>query len=635
MGINSVAVAAACALLAAGMNPAAAGPGNAQDTGQTDATTRLIVKLRSGATTGTASQDPANAGGRVTAQGYGEQHRDRARRLAERSGLAVRATRNLGRGMVAIGLGEPLAGEPLAQTLVTLRADPDVEFAEVDRRRYIRALPSDPLYASQWYLQGAEAAATNFQAAWDTTAGSTDTVIAVLDTGVRFDHPDLAGRLVAGFDFVSGESASSFVSANDGDDWDNDASDPGDWVSLAESESGPLVGCDVERSSWHGTRVAAMVGAATDNGTGVAGGTWSGTILPVRVLGKCGGYDSDIVAGMRWAAGLAVSGAPANPNPARIVNLSLGSVDTCSSVYSNAIAELAEAGVLVIASAGNDSGPVEAPANCPGILAVGGLRHVGTKVGYSSLGPQVGISAPAGNCPDIDTTFLCSFSLITADNTGQTVPASASYTDDANYNIGTSFSAPIVSALAGLMYSVNDGMTTGEFIARIKSGARPFPAPAPGLPICPNLDSATAQCNCTTSTCGAGIADAPGAVNEALRPMARIIKPAGSGAGLNVTLDGSSSAAARNRTVSSFSWTVVSGSATFVGATNAPTAIVAVPASGPVEVQLAVSDDLGGADVQEVTLGNAPSSGGGGGAIHPLILAGLSVLVSYRRRRQR
>lgn len=630
MGIKSLAVAAAWALLVAWLNPAGLTPASAQSVEREEAATRLIVKLRPVAST--SPDDPPLPAGRVTAQGYGEGHRDRARQLAARSGLGVSAARDLGQGMVALALANPVAGEQLGPALAALRGNPDVEFAEVDRRRYVRALPNDTLYSSQWYLQGAQVSATNFEAAWDTTTGSADTVIAVLDTGVRFEHPDLAGRVVPGYDFVSGESTSSFVSANDGDDWDSDASDPGDWVSSAEARSGPLYGCDVSRSSWHGTRVAAMVGAVTGNGTGVAGGTWSGAVLPVRVLGKCGGYDSDIVAGMRWAAGLPVAGAPPNLTPARIINLSLGSVDRCASAYSTVIAELTEAGVVVIASAGNDSGPVETPANCPGVLAVAGLRHVGTKVGYSSLGAQVGISAPAGNCPEIDSTFLCSFSLVTADNTGQTVPASSSYTDDANYNIGTSFSAPIVAALAGLMHSVNDGLTTGEFIARIKSGARPFPAPEPGLPTCPGLDSATAQCNCTTTTCGAGIADAPGAVNEALRPMARVVKPDGSGAGQNVTLDGSSSAAARNRTISSYAWTGTSGDPGFVGGTSGQIATVAVPASGQVKVQLQVTDDAGRTDAQEVTLGAAP--GGGGGAMHPLVPVALALLARSRRRQR-
>lgn len=632
MGIKSLAVVAAWALLAAWLNPAGLTPASAQSVEREEAATRLIVKLRPAGSTSPDGQ--ALPAGRVTAQGYGEGRRDRARQLAAQSGLGVRAARDLGQGMVALALANAVAGEQLGPALAALRADPDVEFAEVDRRRYVRALPNDALYASQWYLQGAQVSATNFESAWDTTTGSGDTVIAVLDTGVRFEHPDLAGRVAPGYDFVSGESTSSFVSANDGDDWDSDASDPGDWVSSAEAQSGPLAGCDVSRSSWHGTRVAAMVGATTGNGTGVAGGTWSGAILPVRVLGKCGGYDSDIVAGMRWAAGLPVAGAPPNPTPAQIINLSLGSVDRCASAYSTVIAELTEAGVVIIASAGNDSGPVETPANCPGVLAVAGLRHVGTKVGYSSLGAQVGISAPAGNCPEIDSTFLCSFSLVTADNTGQTVPASSSYTDDANYNIGTSFSAPIVAALAGLMHSVNDGMTTGEFIARIKSGARPFPAPDPGLPTCPSLDSATAQCNCTTATCGAGIADAPGAVNEALRPMARVVKPDGSGAGQNVTLDGGTSAAARNRLISSYAWAGISGDPSFVGGTSGQAATVAVPAIGQVTVQLQVTDDAGRTDTQEVTLGAVPG-GGGGGAMHPLVPVALALLLARSRRRQR
>jgi serine protease len=377
-----------------------------------------------------------------------------------------------------------------------------------------------------------------------------------------------------------------------------------------------------------------MIGAATDNGAGIAGGTWSGVVLPVRVLGKCGGYDSDIVAGMRWAAGLPVSGLPTNPNPARILNLSLGGPGSCTSAYRSAVSELTAAGVLVVASAGNDSGPVETPGNCPGVLAVGGLRHVGTKVGYSSQGPEVGISAPAGNCPDLDNTFLCGYSLITADNTGLTVPASSSYTDEANYNIGTSFSAPLVSAVAGLMYGVNDGLSTTEFIARIKASARPFPAPEAGLPTCPTVDPASLQCNCTTSSCGAGIADAPGAIAEALRPMARIVVPDGTdiATGQNVVLDGSTSDAARDRIISSYSWTAVSGNPTFQSATDGPNATVAVSAAGPVTVRLEIADDVGRTDRQEVTLEAAASSGGGGGGTtHPLMLLTLGLLLARRR----
>ena len=616
MSMRSVALAAAGMLFCT----FAALPAMAQATAEPGGTARLIIKLR------------PTAGTEATSRRQVLSRTDRVRSLATRSSLPLRGSRDLGNGLVGIGLTATLADAQLDEKLAALRADPEIEFAVVDRRRYARAMPSDTLFASQWYLQGVETAATNFVAAWNTSTGAGDTVIAVLDTGILFSHPDLAGRVLPGYDFVSGESASSFVSANDGNDWDSDAADPGDWVSTTESLSGPLAGCTVETSSWHGTRVAAMIGATTNNAAGVAGGTWSGSVLPVRVLGKCGGFDSDIIAGMRWAAGLPVAGVPTNPNPASIVNMSLGGAGSCDQAYQDVVAELNAVGVLVVASAGNDGGPVESPANCAGALAVGGLRHVGTKVGYSSLGSEIGVSAPAGNCPDVDTTFLCGFSLITATDMGLTAPESFTYTDDVNYNIGTSFSAPIVSAVAGLMHGVNTDLTTIEVVARIKASARPFPAMEAGLPTCPSVN-AKGQCNCTTSTCGAGIADAPGAIAEALRPMARVTTPVGTGAGTNVMLIGTGSGAARGRTIS-YAWTGVSGNPAFVGATNGPTVTVAVPASGQVRVRLTVTDDLGRTDTSEVTLGAVAAGGGGGGGggmTDPLMLLVLGLLLGRRR----
>jgi serine protease len=622
MRMGSVSTTAAAALLSFFISSLAVG----QVATETPGTARLIVKLR--------PVTAATADVRRQAQS----RTDRVRNLAARSALQLQGSRDLGDDMVGLSLQSSLTGSTLDETLATLRADPDIEFAEIDQRRYARALPDDPLYAGQWYLQGIETSATDLEAAWDTTTGAADTVIAVLDTGIRFEHPDLAGRVLAGYDFVDRDSPSSFATANDGDGWDSDASDPGDWLTLGDLGSSPFANCDQEEptdSSWHGTRVAAMIVAATNNATGISGGTWAGKVLPVRVLGKCGGYDSDIIAGMRWAAGLPVTGVPANPNPARILNLSLGSPGSCVSSYRTALAALADAGVLVIVSAGNvdvedrSTEPVHAPANCPGALAVTGVRHVGTKVGYSSFGPEAGIAAPAGNCGA--TTGPCLYSLITATNDGLTVPTSSSYTDEINANIGTSFSAPIVSAVAGLMRSVNDGFTAAEFTARIKAGARPFPPRESGIPLCPSLDAATAQCNCTTTTCGAGIADAPGAVAEALRPMARIAKPGGTEAGQNVTLDGSGSAAARDRSVAGYAWSAGSGNPLFVGATNDATATVAVPDTGLVTVRLTVTDDLGRTDTQEVTLGATSSSGGGGGAIHPMFTLGLVLLLRRRR----
>src|SRR5262249_9164795 len=151
--------------------------------------------------------------------------------------------------------------------------------------------------------------------------------------------------------------------------------------------------------------------AASNNSVGIAGTSWQSWILPVRVLGKCGGFDSDIIPAMRWAAGLAVTGVPINPYPAKIIKLSFGGDGVCSSAYQSVIQGLAQLGVLVVASAGNSGGPVDSPANCPGVVGVAGLRHAGTKVGYSSLGPEITIAAPAGNC--VNTSGPCLFSLDT------------------------------------------------------------------------------------------------------------------------------------------------------------------------------------------------------------------------------
>ena len=143
-------------------------------------------------------------------------------------------------------------------------------------------------------------------------------MVAVVDTGVRYEHPDLlevavGGTLLAGYDMTSDPAV-----ANDGDGRDADASDPGDWVTQADlvQRDGPFLRCTIpERSSWHGTQVSGLIAAITQNGIGMAGAAPGVRVLPVRVLGKCGGHDSDIIAGMRWAAGLSVPGVPANPLP--------------------------------------------------------------------------------------------------------------------------------------------------------------------------------------------------------------------------------------------------------------------------------------------------------------------------------
>jgi serine protease len=538
----------------------------------------------------------------------------RAEKLGQTTGMRVARRGAIAPSLDVLQLDNAAEGAVLADLLARLNADPAVEYAAPDLRRHAHALPNDPLETSQWYLQSAEAAALRSEQAWDVTTGSTGTVVAVLDTGVRFEHPDLlrasqGGKLLPGYDFVSGESASSFFTANDGDGRDPDPSDPGDWVSAADLSRPGLTDCDVANSSWHGTRVSGLIGAITNNSTGVAGGSWSSWILPVRVLGRCGGFDSDIIAAMRWAAGLPVGGVPTNPYPAKIINLSLGGAGACTAAYQSAVAEITAAGALIVASAGNEGGPVNTPANCLGVLGVAGVRHAGTKVGFSSLGAEIGIAGPGGNCVNTGAGQPCLFSIVVPTNLGTTGPGLSSYTDQLNFNVGTSFSAPLVAGAAALMHAVNGRLGPGQLTARLQRGASPFPPnPSTGLPTCHvpinNADLQASECYCTTQTCGAGMVNANGAVSEALRPAAVIQVPAAIAPGQNLTLDGSSSAGACNRTIASYAWSVESssGAPPALSATNGSSVTTQAPATGEFRLRLTVTDNEGAQDSAEVTV---------------------------------
>lgn len=628
-----------------------------------DGAGRVIVRFRSARA---ASALGARGAGEGIAPGVALAELRQARALGERTGLALRDGPGIAPDMQVV----TLPGMDSATLARRLAADADVLVAVPDGRRRAHAV-SDPLWAGgagispasgQWYLRAPTTAirsSIDAEGAWAVTTGRADVVVAILDSGVRMNHPDLEGKLLPGHDFIATE-----VVANDGDGRDDNPSDPGDWITADEnSNSRTFRGCGVGDSSWHGTKTSGLVAAATHNGAGMAGIGRHVRVLPVRVLGKCGGYDSDIIAAMRWSAGLAVPGVPINPYPARVVNMSLGFTGACASTdpYAVAVAELRQLGVVVVSSAGNDSRSVNKPANCPGVIAVAGLRHAGTKNGFSSLGPEVAVAAPAGNC--VNETGECLYPMLTTSNDGTTAPGCPTYTtggQDASY--GTSFSAPLVSGTIALMLSAQPSLTPDQVLALLRSTARAFPAAgtAPDVATCvAGSTVAQDECHCTSGTCGAGMLDAGAAVRAAAAgtTVARLGDSASRiPAGGTITLDARGSVAATGRTLVGYRWRLTDGSALagFVGATDGPTAVLsaATGAAGPVRVELDVTDSAGTVTRSAAVLrAGAPTSavcgydatddagGEGGGAVGAGWLAGLGLAVAAlaaadRRRRR-
>lgn len=389
----------------------------------------------------------------------------------------VTESRQLAVGGEVLVLDRKLGAEEAREFMTTLAGQAGVEYVEVDRLNQIRMTPNDTRYSEQWdYFDSV--GGLNLPTAWDLSTGA-GVVVAVLDTGIT-NHSDLNANVVAGYDFISTASV-----AGDGNGRDPDPSDVGD-------ASGGYP------SSWHGTHVAGTVAAIANNNKGIAGVAFNAKIQPVRVLGKGGGYDSDIADAIVWASGGSVSGVPANPTPAKVINLSLGGSGSCGSTFQNAINGAVSRGSVVVIAAGNENQNVSnaSPANCNNVIAVAANDKEGNRAWYSNYGNLITVTAPGGETciPNASQTGCQSSTttkgILSTLNTGTNGPVAETY---AFYD-GTSMATPHVAGVAALMLSAKPSLTPAQIKSTLQSTARPLPGTCPG-------------------GCGAGIVDAYAAVS--------------------------------------------------------------------------------------------------------------------------
>jgi serine protease len=418
-------------------------------------------------------------------------------------------------------------------------SDPNVEYIEPDTEMSATFVPNDPEYGNQWGMTsnlkpGNTMVGIRAEGAWDNANGA-GTVIAVVDDGVT-SHSDLNANILPGYDFTPDNRGGNGMSQKRG------------------TETCAAV--------WHGTHVSGIAAAVTNNGVGVAGIAPAAKILPVRVLNFCAkGYTSDISDGITWAAGGSVPGAPDNPNPAKVINVSLGGLGYCDTTFQNAIDYATSRGALVVAAAGNNGMDAAnfQPANCRNVVNVGGTNRLGWRWVSSDFGQNVDIAAPADS---IWSTY----------NYGTDAPGAEGY----GYMTGTSMAAPMVSGVIALAQSVAPKpLTPAEMRTLLTQNVQPFPAGYPDLPL------------------GAGILDANATVNAAKSgkiPAAADFKCTESTMIMQVTCTDLSTA--RGAPISSWAWNFGTGGPDMVR-TQTVTAWTNYDYPGTYPITLKVTDSTG------------------------------------------
>ena len=328
----------------------------------------------------------------------------------------------------------------------TLQALPHVKSASLNYRRYPLRTPNDPLYARQWHYP-----AINLPEAWNITTGTPatgDVIVAVIDSGIFSNHPDLRNKLVSGYDFVS-------------DPFNSSDNEPGSTNPNSDIDDNPE---DIGMG-WHGTHVAGTIGAETNNNYGVAGVSWGAKIMPLRALGILGGTSYDLMEALRFAAGLENDSGTIPPKAADIINLSIGGYSP-NSEEEALLSEIYDLGIIVVASAGNESSSIPSyPAAYNHVISVSALDFNANLAPYSNFGSTIDIAAPGGdlsNDYNQDNEDDGVLSTLVDDSTG------ANTADFALYE-GTSMAAPHVSGMFALMKAVYPDLDATKADTLLKS----------------------------------------------------------------------------------------------------------------------------------------------------------------------
>lgn len=564
---------------------------SAQPTAET--TSRLVIRYKATASAATAAELHSAAGvARIAAAA------DKATAaLAQRAAVSMKTVRvagELGRNTV-VRLDRELPLDEALALARRLQRDEGVESVSVDLKvrasQRTPAFPTDPHASALWPLAAPGftppgspgtlgVGSARFVPAWQYATGR-NVVVAVIDTGLA-PHSDLAGQVVGGHDFVS-----STDMARDGDGRDTDYADPGDACTRANPECGGAT----YASSWHGTMVAGLIAAHAGNGNAVAGAAPDVKLVVARGLGAGGGYLSDIADALLWSAGVPVVGVPANANPARVINLSLGSTVgvACQRFMQDAVVQARGRGAVVLAAAGNDGqasdylGGIGSPANCNGVIAVAAHTKSGDRAAYSNWGGSVAFTAPGGGSCARHTAGCQADADLATWNSGSDAPQG----EAVGAFVGTSAATPYAAAAAALLLSARPGMSPDEVKSALVTASAA------------NAHAADSWCAQAVNAglCGAGMLDAHGAVHAvasamapavSIDPMARDWVATGS----RVTLRARGQAAAGRNLA--YAWRQVSGAAAAAVPGAAGELEVSLsPQAGDYLFEVTVTDDFG------------------------------------------